>query len=242
MCFNQICTLYSILTFHLFLVCITNHLLKLFLGSAFNVLLIGLNTQTWSLNSYNLIKIDKFTYGRIWSLHRKVGISSKFFLVCTCRLGHLKRSSFDTIDSSCTGKSFSEALILATTKVHIFWEGHKILRNLHQFFVLCTASQIIGGDFANILWPSQNIWTLWQQVGHWITILVHENLKLRRLAEHVLYTNWFFLTFRTICVHKKFWQCFELGIFMYWTGNSMDNLLSYCGARISTSEKYSTVQ
>ena len=33
-------------------------------------------------------------------------------------------------------------------KVHIFWEGHKILRNLHQLFVLCTASQIIGGDFA----------------------------------------------------------------------------------------------
>ena len=34
--------------------------------------------------------------------------------------------------------------------------------------------------------------------------------------------------------------CSELGIFMYWTGNSMDNLLSYCGlvdARISTSEK-----
>ena len=32
-------------------------------------------------------------------------------------------------------------------KVHIFW-SHKILRNLHQLFVLCTASQIIGGDFA----------------------------------------------------------------------------------------------
>ena len=34
------------------------------------------------------------------------------------------------------------------SKVHIFWEGHKILRNLHQLFVLCTASQIFGGDFA----------------------------------------------------------------------------------------------
>ena len=32
-------------------------------------------------------------------------------------------------------------------KVHIFWEGHKILQNLHQLFVLCTASQKIGGDF-----------------------------------------------------------------------------------------------
>ena len=33
-------------------------------------------------------------------------------------------------------------------KVHIFWEGHKILGNLHQLFVLCTASQIISGNFA----------------------------------------------------------------------------------------------
>ena len=32
-------------------------------------------------------------------------------------------------------------------KVHIFGKGHKIFRNLHQLFVLCTASQIIGGDF-----------------------------------------------------------------------------------------------
>ena len=38
--------------------------------------------------------------------------------------------------------------IISLCKVHIFWEGHKILRNLHQSFVLCTASQIIGGDFA----------------------------------------------------------------------------------------------
>ena len=26
-------------------------------------------------------------------------------------------------------------------KVHIFWEDHKILRNLHLTFVLCSASQ-----------------------------------------------------------------------------------------------------
>ena len=32
--------------------------------------------------------------------------------------------------------------------VHIFWEGHKILRNLQQLFVLCTASQIVDGDFS----------------------------------------------------------------------------------------------
>ena len=37
-----------------------------------------------------------------------------------------------------------------------------------------------------------------------------------------------------------FCPCSKLGIFMYWTGNSMDNLLSYCGlvdARISIQKK-----
>ena len=33
-------------------------------------------------------------------------------------------------------------------KVHIFWEGHKILRNLHQLFDWQYIGQIIGGDFA----------------------------------------------------------------------------------------------
>ena len=44
-------------------------------------------------------------------------------------------------------------LILRTycNKVHIFWEGHKILRNLHQLFVLYTASQIIGEFSQNSL-------------------------------------------------------------------------------------------
>ena len=35
-------------------------------------------------------------------------------------------------------------------KVHTFWEGHKILRNLHCRFVLCSNGQIYGGDFANL--------------------------------------------------------------------------------------------
>ena len=33
-------------------------------------------------------------------------------------------------------------------KVHIFWEGHKILQNLHLTFVPCSNGQINGGDFA----------------------------------------------------------------------------------------------
>ena len=35
-------------------------------------------------------------------------------------------------------------------KVHIFWEGHKFFQNLHLRFVLCSASQIYGGDFAKV--------------------------------------------------------------------------------------------
>ena len=34
------------------------------------------------------------------------------------------------------------------SKVHILWEGHKILRNLHHRFVLCSNGQIYSGDVA----------------------------------------------------------------------------------------------
>ena len=47
-------------------------------------------------------------------------------------------------------------------------------------------------------------------------------------------------TCRTICVHNMFCGCSELAIFMYWTLNSMNNLLSYCGlvdAKIRASDK-----
>ena len=33
-------------------------------------------------------------------------------------------------------------------KVHVFWEGHKILRNLHQLFDWQNIGQINGGDLA----------------------------------------------------------------------------------------------
>ena len=46
-----------------------------------------------------------------------------------------------------------------TFKGHIFWEGHKILQDLHQLFVLCTASQIVGGDFAKF-WVLLRIYEL----------------------------------------------------------------------------------
>jgi hypothetical protein len=50
---------------------------------------------------------------------------------------------------------------------------------------------------------------------------------------------------KTICVHNMFSTCCEHGIFIYWTCNSMNNLLSYCvlvDTRISASERDLPVQ
>ena len=45
---------------------------------------------------------------------------------------------------------------------------------------------------------------------------------------------------KTICVHNMFSKCSELVFFMYWTGKSMSNLLSFCGlvdVRMNASDK-----
>ena len=44
-------------------------------------------------------------------------------------------------------------------KVHIFWEGNKILRNLPNICPMYCQSNN-WWRFRKILWPSQNIWTL----------------------------------------------------------------------------------
>ena len=81
-------------------------------------------------------------------------------LLATCRLSNnTKWSSHDSEfnnltywnrkDSSLFTKleTFSVNWLLKG-KVHIFWEGHKILQNLHQLFDWQYTGQIIGGDFA----------------------------------------------------------------------------------------------
>ena len=53
---------------------------------------------------------------------------------------------------------------------------------------------------------------------------MHGNSKLRTCCEHKLF--WMSKQEqKTICVHNMFWA----GSFHYWTGKSMNNLLSYCG-------------
>ena len=56
-------------------------------------------------------------------------------------------------------------------------------------------------------------------------------------SEHAVYSNCF------LVLHSEqfmYTTCSEPGIFMHWTGDSMNNLLSYCGlveVRICASEK-----
>ena len=66
----------------------------------------------------------------------------------------------------------------------------------------------------------------------------------KSLSEALLFAehgeNMLFWMSETISVHNMFSPRFELGIFMYWTCNSMNNLLSYCGlvhAKIRVSDK-----
>ena len=47
--------------------------------------------------------------------------------------------------------------LIRYSKVRIFWEGHKIC----EIFPLLVLQSKVRGRFRKILWPSQNIWTLW---------------------------------------------------------------------------------
>ena len=53
-------------------------------------------------------------------------------------------------------------------KVHVFWEGHKILRNLHLIFDwhYIVYRTKVRWRFRQILWPSQRIWTLRKSITH----------------------------------------------------------------------------
>ena len=51
------------------------------------------------------------------------------------------KAFYQKIDEDDDDEEESKGLILKLFKVHMFWEGHEILRNLHLTFVLCSASQ-----------------------------------------------------------------------------------------------------
>ena len=70
-------------------------------------------------------------------------------------------------------------------KVHIFWEGHKILRDLHQSFVVSIASQIICGDFAKFC-GLLRIYELYQSVPN---LICNSELRLEvpTIGTYVMY-------------------------------------------------------
>ena len=49
---------------------------------------------------------------------------------------------------------------LYQSKVHIFWEGHKIFTKSPPYFCPMQCQSKVRWRFCKILWPSQNIWTL----------------------------------------------------------------------------------
>ena len=121
-----------------------------------------------------------------------------------------------------------------------------ISRKMHPQPPLSPASAILTCTMVQVNLLQKHLFL--HQLTHnatkdWITSSVHENCKLRTSWEHVVWINCFFvfvLTFRTIYVHIIFSTCSELCVFIYWTGKSMNNLLSYCGlvdARIRASNK-----
>ena len=124
-----------------------------------------------------------------------------------------------------------------------------------SFWQRFTCKTKVRWRFRKILWPSQNIWTLQvnlcqkllflHQLTHNMTTDCSLNYKFntwkfqaQTWGEHVVYRNCFRHSEQilyTRCSHR-----FELGIFMFWTCNSMNNLLSYCGlvdAEIRASDK-----
>ena len=59
-----------------------------------------------------------------------------------------KCNRFNKWVTICILNSLFMYIVFFCNKVHIFWEGHNVLQNLHRRFVLCSDSQIYGGDFA----------------------------------------------------------------------------------------------
>ena len=53
-------------------------------------------------------------------------------------------------------------------KIHIFWEGHKILRNLHLTFILCSVKSkvkilqnfVAFSEYMNLIMTSVRLWSL----------------------------------------------------------------------------------
>ena len=65
------------------------------------------------------------------------------------------------------------------SKVHIVWEGHKILQNLHRRFVLCSSGPIYGGGFAKFC-GLLRLYELYKKIGSIFSFILQiRNIWLR---------------------------------------------------------------
>ena len=76
-------------------------------------------------------------------------------------------------------------------KVHIFWEAHKILRNFHHRFVLCSNSLIYVGNFVKFRGPLRIYELYWS----WRLNSGSTHL-LKNSWNHILTYNYMFLKWR----------------------------------------------
>ena len=67
--------------------------------------------------------------------------------------------------------------------IYVFWEGHKILRNLYLTFVLWSASQKLGEDFAKFS-GLLRIYELYLQLV--CTIYVHRRCTMYRVSTYIV--------------------------------------------------------
>ena len=77
-------------------------------------------------------------------------------------------------------------------KVHIFWEGHKILRNLHLTFIYSTYREKLSGDFATFC-GLLRIYELYPKIWH-----LHSS-KFKAFFDLLINMG------RILVFHTKFW-------------------------------------
>ena len=120
--------------------------------------------------------------------------------LCFCRTIYKTATTFLGQENS---KS-NVLLSLQNLKVHIYWEGHKILQNLHRRFLLCSNGQIYSGDFTKFFGFSEyinfkiinrkkdkNICRILSYLRNWTVIIGYKDcmcnqLIMRKIAARVI--------------------------------------------------------
>mgnify|MGYP007025462761 CR=1 FL=1 len=102
--------------------------------------------------------------------------STDFFMsvIDTVHLDDPQMLSFSSHKVQWQKKFLQIWLAFIYVKVHIFWEGHKILQNLHCKFDRYYIRQIYGGDFAKLR-GLLRIYELYQYLCSLICYLFKEN-------------------------------------------------------------------